>query len=176
MESNALNFESILNVIFKTTTKSAQFFADCYLRKDISIISRWKNNTVVPKIEDLRKIVEFAVSESTGVQRIVMKDEIIKILKASPLKKDILEVILEKENFEDFLTETLSALSIDYGYIIGENNELKPCDNKTQQYKNNTAVDLETYAKSLHDNAEDVIGNYTGVVQFDLLMLKQKKR
>ncbi|WP_205410212.1 hypothetical protein [Acetivibrio cellulolyticus] len=105
-----------------------------------------------------------------------MKDEIIKILKASPLKKDILEVILEKENFEDFLTETLSALSIDYGYIIGENNELKPCDNKTQQYKNNTAVDLETYAKSLHDNAEDVIGNYTGVVQFDLLMLKQKEK
>lgn len=174
METNSLNFESILNIIFKTTTKSAQFFADCYLKKDLSIISRWKNNIVVPKIEDLLKIAEFAVSESTGVQRIVMKDEIKKILKGSPIKKDILEVILEKENFEDFLIETLSALSIDYEYIISENDQLKPCDNKTQQNKNNAAVDLGTYVKALHDNAEDVAGNYTGVVQFDLLMLKQK--
>ncbi|OPZ87209.1 MAG: hypothetical protein BWY74_03454 [Firmicutes bacterium ADurb.Bin419] len=173
MRNSAINFENILNIIFKTTTKSAQFFADCYLKKDISIISRWKNNIVVPKIEDLRKIVEFAKSESTGVQRVVIKDEITKLLKSSPIKKDILEIILEKENFEDFLMETLSALSIDYKDIISENNEDNICDQKTQQCKDFKSIDKETH-ESNHNEEKDVVGNYTGVVQFDLLMLRKK--
>ncbi len=175
MRDNAINFENILNIIFRTTTKSAQFFADCYLRKDISIISRWKNNTIIPKIEDLRKIVEFAISESTGVQRVVMRNEITKLLKSSPIKKDILEVIIEKESFEDFLTETLSALSIEYKEIICESNEAILFDKKKQQRKESESIDVETCSSNSHSE-NDIVGNYTGVVQFDLLMLKQKEK
>ncbi len=174
MQNKALNVENILNIIFKTTTKSAQFFADSYLKKDISIVSRWKNNTVVPKVEDLRKVVEFAVSESTGVQRVVMKEEIIKLLDNSSLKRDIHKVIVEKEDFEDFLIEALSILTVDYENIISKCNNPINHNTNAQQCKDNKSDEPEAHSCKISGNEKDVIGNYTGVVQFDLLMLKQK--
>ena len=133
MIDKSINLGKALNIIFKTTTKSAQIFADFYLRKDISIISRWRNNVVIPKSGDLRKIVEFTLNESTGVQRIVIKDELIKLLNNSSIKKEIKNVILEKDSFEDFLVEFLSALTIERD-MAKENIRQKTSSNNTRLY------------------------------------------
>ncbi|MFZ5986037.1 MAG: hypothetical protein ACOYWZ_02805 [Bacillota bacterium] len=174
MADRILNIENVLNIIFKTTTKSTQFFADSYLMKDISVISRWRNNSVFPKFEDLKKIVEFAVNESTGVQRVVMKDEILKLLNNSSLKKEIKKVILEKEAFDDFLTEILSALTIEHQSYIMEINNIKSYPgNSTSKYINIKQEDHNIQKDSISENIEDISGDFSGIVKFDLVMLKQ---
>lgn len=177
MTDNALNIENVLSIIFKTTTKSAQFFADFYLRKDISVISRWRNNNVIPKTEDIAKIVEFSVKESTGVQQLVIRDQITKIINNSSLKEEIKDIIINKESFEGFLTETLSALTVSYDSIIMNADNIKSFSGeKKPNYSNNDPDQSNIQKKNIFADAENIEGDYTGIMKFDLVMLNKKNK
>jgi hypothetical protein len=159
MEKNTFSLENVLNIIFRTTTKSAQIFADLYLRKDVSIISRWKNNSSTPKIEDFRKIVDFTVNESTAVQRVAMKDEIKRLLNYSSLNEEIKTVIFQKEGFDDFLLETLSASAFANQNDISTTNSIEHYSkDKNQNYlkRQNSTIDID--------------GVYTGTINFDVVL------
>lgn len=79
----------IFEVIFKVTRKNANVLADMYLLKDKSIISKWKNRKNTPKAEDIKKIVEFVISESTTSQKKIIRDSIENQLKDSSIKKKL---------------------------------------------------------------------------------------
>ena len=173
MTDNSLNIDTVLNIILKTTTKSPQIFADFYLRKDISIISRWRNGTVIPKTEDFKKIVEFVLNESTEVQRLVIKDELISILKNSLLKKELKHTIIKKEAFEDFLIEFLSIFTIEFDLC----EEIKSNQPATKKYfitkKNSANTQAKNKEHEQMDNQNDISGNYKGLVKFDLCIDKK---
>jgi hypothetical protein len=168
MTDNSLNIDTVLNIIFKTTTKSPQIFADFYLRKDISIISRWRNGTVVPKTEDLKKIVEFTLNESTEVQRLIIKNEFLSILKNSLLKQELKQTIIKKEAFEDFLIEFLSIFTVEFD-LYEEIKSNQPAKKKYFTPKKRSA-DTEAESKELEltDEKNDISGNYKGMVEFNL--------
>lgn len=173
MKDNSLNIDNVLNIIFKTTTKSPQIFADFYLRKDISIISRWRNGTIVPKTEDLKKIVEFVLNESTEVQRLVIKDELLSILRNSLLKQELKRLIIKKEAFEDFLIEFLSVLTIEFD-LSKEIKSSQPAAIKyftPKKHSNNTQAKNKELEQK--DNQNDISGNYKGIVKFDLSISKK---
>ncbi len=173
MTDNSLNIDNVLNIIFKTTTKSPQIFADFYLRKDISIISRWRNGTILPKIEDSKKIVEFVINESTEVQRVVIKDELVNILKTSLIRKDIKTLILKKETFEDFLIEFLSALTIDCD-LSEQIKYIQPSEKKhftPKKHSVNTVINKK-YLEQMN-NQNNISGDYKGTVKFDLSIDKK---
>lgn len=173
MTDNSLNIDNVLNIIFKTTTKSPQIFADFYLRKDISIISRWRNGTIMPKTDDFKKIVEFVLNESTEVQRLVIKDELLSILKNSSIKQELKKLIIKKEAFDDFLIEFLSVLTIDFD--LNEEQEYSQPAAKKYFTPKKHSTDTEAKSKEL-DQMEDknnISGNYKGVVKFDLTIDKK---
>ncbi len=173
MKDNSLNIDNVLNIIFKTTTKSPQIFADFYLRKDISIISRWRNGTIIPKTEDLKKIVEFVLNESTEVQRLVIKDELLSILKNSSLKQKLKSLIIKKETLEDFLIELLSVLTIDFDL----SEEIKYSQPAAKKYFTPKKHSVNTEDNSLEqdqmDDQDNIPCNYRGIVNFDLSIDKK---
>ncbi|QNU65464.1 hypothetical protein EHE19_011035 [Ruminiclostridium herbifermentans] len=173
MTDNSLNIDNVLNIIFKTTTKSPQIFADFYLRKDISIISRWRNGTIVPKTEDLKKIAEFVLNESTEVQRLVIKNELISILRNSLLKQELKQTIINKENFEDFLIEFLSIFTIEFD-LYEETKSNHPAAKKIFTPKKRSAsIELENKELEQIDNQNDISGNYKGIMKFNLSIDKK---
>ncbi|GEM_PF-5260813 len=108
MEIKIFTIKDLLEVIFSTMDRSAGYFADAYLLKSVSIISKWKSKKVKPQKEDINKIVEFVVNESTIVQQKTIRDKINGLVNESSLSTDIKEFILCIEDFELFLKETLT--------------------------------------------------------------------
>ena len=51
------DMKTLLEIIFKYTKKNARILADRYLLKDVSIISKWRNNVVCPKMMILLKLL-----------------------------------------------------------------------------------------------------------------------
>ncbi|RXE58524.1 hypothetical protein [Acetivibrio mesophilus] len=118
MDKKILTIKQLLEVIFATINRSAGYFAGAYLLKDVSIISKWKSEKVTPKKEDISKIVEFVIGESTIIQQKTLRDKINILIKESSLSTDIKEFILCIEDFEIFLEETLTiAVSQDNSYF-----------------------------------------------------------
>lgn len=171
-----INIDNILNIIFKITAKSPQILADFYLRKDISILSRWRNGSIVPKTEDLKKIVEFVLNESTEVQRFVIKEELINLLNNSSLKQDIKNIILEKETFKDFLVELLSLLTIECN--LSEQTALDElASNKISTPEKHIDTNETYHEKQESINVKsNISGNYTGILKFDLSMQKNDSK
>ncbi|WP_010681224.1 NPCBM/NEW2 domain-containing protein [Acetivibrio cellulolyticus] len=121
----------IFEVIFKVTRKNANVLADMYLLKDKSIISKWKNRKNTPKAEDIKKIVEFVISESTTSQKKIIRDSIENQLKDSSIKKEVKDIILNIEDFSEFLVEAISLAASDDQPLDKEiNSEDQSADNK----------------------------------------------
>jgi hypothetical protein len=104
-----LNIKNILDILFKVTKKSANILADAYLLKDVSTISKWKNNKVVIKSEDINKIVQFAVKESSIVQREMIRKEIEVLINNSGLNASIKKVLFNVDDFGKFIEEALNV-------------------------------------------------------------------
>lgn len=124
MDKKILTIKPLLEVIFVAINRSAGYFADTYLLKDVSIISKWKSKKVTPKKEDISKIIEFVIAESTIIQQKTIRDKVVVLIKESSLSADIKELILCIEDFELFLEETLTISVSQDNYcfttIIGE--------------------------------------------------------
>jgi len=118
---NTLEFKTLLEMILKVTQKNASNLADSYLLKDSSIISRWKTKRATPKSYDLDKIVEFTLTESSASQRKILRDRIEALVRSSEIEQEIKKLILDKDDFGDFLRETLSV-SVCGSYITGQDN------------------------------------------------------
>lgn len=108
MEIKIFTIKDLLEVIFASINRSAGYFADAYLLKSVSIVSKWKSKKVKPQKEDINKIVEFVVKESTIVEQKTIRDKINCLVNESSLSTDIKEFILCIEDFELFLKETLT--------------------------------------------------------------------
>jgi hypothetical protein len=67
MGDSYLNIKNVLSILFVVTKKSANILADRYLLKDVSIISKWKNNKAEIKTDDINRIVDFANSETSEI-------------------------------------------------------------------------------------------------------------
>ena len=80
------DMKTLLEIIFKYTKKNARILADRYLLKDVSIISKWRNNVVCPKNDDIVKIVEFVNDEATISQKELIRDNIRNYLKMHQLR------------------------------------------------------------------------------------------
>ena len=113
-----IDIKHILEIIFKTTKKSARFFSDSYLCKDVSILSKWKSKKTVPRSDDLSKVVEFTMQEANSSQRIVIRNKIEDLIKNSYLEENIRNNLLIKDNFEEFLSETLSVSIMEKTWIM----------------------------------------------------------
>jgi len=101
--------KTLLQIIFKYTKKNAKILADEYLLKDVSIISKWRNNVIYPKNDDILKIVEFVNNETTSSQKELIRDNIEELLKKAPIKSKIRDIILNTEDFNEFLKEAISV-------------------------------------------------------------------
>lgn len=102
MEIKIFTIKDLLEVIFASINRSAGYFADAYLLKSVSIVSKWKSKKVKPQKEDINKIVEFVVKESTIVEQKTIRDKINCLVNESSLSTDIKEFILCIEDFELF--------------------------------------------------------------------------
>jgi len=89
------------------------FFADSYLFKDPSIISKWKIGRALPSNDDIEKIVTFTVNEMTGNQHKILRSALEDLIRNSIIDKDITidneikESLLSIEDFKNFLSEVL---------------------------------------------------------------------
>lgn len=109
MKNNILDMRNVLELIFKTTKKKGNILADCYIIKDSSIISKWKNGKSKPLIEDLSKIVEFTYKESSEIQRKIIRNEIEVLILNSNLTESIKSSLLKISNSKEFLSEVLNV-------------------------------------------------------------------
>ncbi len=162
MEDNYFNLKNILGILFKITKKNANILADRYLLKEVSIISKWKNNKADIKSEDISRIVEFAVKESSEVQRKMIRKEIITIIDCSSITEEIKEMIIGIKDFGEFVEESLNVCT-SWSYDVPDVNPNNVFSNKlgtTKEY----SLDLE----------KGIEGGYKGIVKFDLQLHKNK--
>jgi cytoskeletal protein RodZ len=179
MKTNeVLKIKDLLDIIYKTTNKNSNILAGMYLLKDVSIISKWKNNKVSPKTEDISKIVEFAIAESSEAQRRMMRDNIKELILNSSLKEEIKKLILNIVDFEKFLTEVLNISTC-------SNNEKIQLDDRIGSFKTKAIRDNEDGNSDIkesgvgHSLISDLVGNiegkYSGIVEFDMVLYKNEK-
>lgn len=154
MKNNIFDIRNVLELIFKTTKKKGNILADCYLIKDSSIISKWKNGKSKPSIEDLSKIVEFTYKESSEMQRKIIRNEIEGLILNSYLAESIKSSLLRISSFKEFLSEVLNVAT------AGETN-LKGASNLPGKAKK---LDVMKVIPSDKD------GDYTGEVEFNLTL------
>lgn len=131
LKRDIFNIKSLLTIILITTNKSTQFFADSYLLKHHSAVSRWCNGKAVPNTEDLSKIVEFTISETTNTQRKLIKDQITSLVNESAIDKDIQASVLAIDDFSSFLLECLKICACKLSYSLNAH--------KLNRYKNDSA-------------------------------------
>lgn len=156
MENGTFDFRSLLDVILNANNKSPSILADMYLCKDDAVIYRWKRNELVPKNDDIAKIVDFASKESTGVQRIAIRNEVEGLVLNSSLRRDIKEVILNSEDFGEFLLEAFSASICNPQSI---STVKKTGSVEGYSLKDNTTDE---------DSTQNLNGKYTGTLKFEL--------
>lgn len=173
MEERVLSIKNMLDIILKTTKKNANILADRYLLKDVSLISKWRNNKVVPKNDDISQIVDFAVNESTEVQRRLIRDKIELLIYNSSLKENIKETILNIEAFDEFLEEALNSSTAAY-YKDGRLNSQagKRPEKAEEDYSGEEDENADSTAP---DSKKDIDGEYSGIVKFDLILTKKNR-
>ena len=88
------SLKNVLEIIFESTNKNACILADSYLLKDISTISRWRNGKTLPKHDDIDKVIEFTIKESTTKLKAKLKTRLKTILNTKTKLKIILKTIL----------------------------------------------------------------------------------
>lgn len=162
MEDNYFNIKNILGILFKITKKNANILADRYLLKEVSIISKWKNNKADIKAEDIIRIVDFAVKESSEVQRKMIRKEIVTLINTSPITDEIKEMVVGIKDFGEFLGESLNVCT-SWSYDVPDVINKSAIGEKTgsgSEYKVNQENGIE--------------GDYKGIVRFDLQLLKNK--
>jgi|GEM_PF-2278915 len=163
--NRVLDFKNVLNIIFKATKKKASILADMYLIKEASIIYKWNSKIVVPGNDDINKIVKFSVNESSKVQKKVIRANIEKLLSNSSLNDDIKDEIMKIELFDAFLYEVL-CISTEEDFCEENNIESK---NKTSDisFSDNEITDVNIM--------ENLKGDFSGVVKFDLNLKKKEQ-
>ncbi len=161
MKNNILDLRNVLELIFKTTKKKGNILADCYLIKDSSIISKWKNGKSKPLIEDLSKIVEFTYKESSEMQRKIIRNEIEVLILNSNLTESIKSSLLKISNFKEFLSEVLNVATAGNDVLQEASN---PPD-KASNLKKLDAMKLFSYDKN---------GDYTGEVELNLTLSNEE--
>lgn len=149
------NIKAVLEIIFKVTKKNADILAHIYLLKDKSIISKWKNNKAIPRNDDISKIVEFVVNESTLSQKKIIRDNIEILIEKEPIKGDLKNIILNTTDFAEFLKEALS-LSISLSETDIEPQDIKDTNDSVKNY----------FAGHIKNKNR----RYNGTLEFDLVM------
>ncbi len=162
MEDNYFNLKNILGIFFKITKKSANILADRYLLKEVSIISKWKNNKAEIKSEDISRIAEFAVKETSEVQRKMIRKEIQTIINCSSITEEIKEMLIEIKDFGEFIEESLNVCT-SWSYDVPDVNTNNGFTNK-----------LSSSDEFNLDLGKGLEGGYKGIVKFDLELLKNK--
>lgn len=166
MQNNTLNIRNVLELIFKTTKKKGNILADCYLIKNSSIISKWKNSKSKPSIEDLDKIVEFAYKESSDMQRKIIRNEIECLIINSSLKESMKNSLLKISSFKEFLSEALNVATSGNDGIQDSSNMLHNNDSVIESDKSYNTKELD----AIKVFSGDKEGNYTGEVEFNLTL------
>lgn len=169
MENNTLNIRNVLELIFKTTKKKGNILADCYLIKNSSIISKWKNSRSKPSIEDLAKIVEFAYKESSEMQRKIIRNEIECLVINSSLKENMKNSLLRISGFKEFLSEVLNVVTAGKENLQDSSTVLKS-DSLIKLDKPNNINELDDFKPFLGDKE----GKYAGELEFDLILSNDK--
>ncbi|MCX7748725.1 MAG: hypothetical protein N2645_17845 [Clostridia bacterium] len=174
-----LSVHKILNIIIKTVNKSPTILSDRYLEKDVSVISKWKRNKFLPKQNDISKIVDFAVEESTFTQREFMRDQIELLISQADIRKDIKVQILNIESFKEFLLEALnlsSAISARKATVgRGMENFLNRFDEETKQDMG-LKGDFQNIDSSDMGSESDNDDPLRGFMQFDLHLFNKTKQ
>lgn len=171
MNENILSIKNILDIIFKTIKKNANYLADSYLLKDVSMIYKWKCNKIVPRSEDITRIVEFTLNESSEAQRRIVRDHIEQLIINSNLKEDIKYSIISTESFEGFLKGALDISTTGYKDVLAQDESIEPFSIKLdhKDFKKGTSDSVKKAILS----GEGIDGEYSGVMKFDLVLNKK---
>jgi hypothetical protein len=149
------DMKTLLEIIFKYTNKNARILADQYLLKDVSIISKWRNNVICPRNDDIVKIVEFVNDEATISQKELIRDNIEELLKNAPIKTKIKDIIIHTNDFCEFLKEAISVSTLEY-----ERKNILYCSEEKKRTR--SIVKKEPQAKQK--------GAYSGTVELDFIL------
>ncbi|MDP4182214.1 MAG: hypothetical protein Q8942_14135 [Bacillota bacterium] len=153
-----LNLKSILEIILKAAQKNANILAHRYLLKDESIISKWKNKKAIPRNDDIKKIVEFAQNETTLTQKKIIREKIEGLVRSSHIEEEFKNIILNTQDFGEFLEEALSVS------VSG--------DDAIFQYKK--VRDKRHTDGSNYTGKENSGRKYTGTLEFDLIVPEER--
>jgi hypothetical protein len=171
MNENILSIKNILDIIFKTIKENASYFADSYLLKDVSMIYKWRCNKVVPKSEDITRIVEFTFKESSEAQRRIIRDQIEQLIVDSTLKEEIRYSIINTDSFEEFLKVALDISTAGCEEVRESNESIEPFSIKLDDtdLKKETSESIRKEILS----GDGIDGEYSGVMKFDLVLNKK---
>lgn len=186
MKKSDLSLREVLEVIFSVANKRAGFFADSYLFKDPSIISKWKIGRALPSNDDIEKIVTFTVNEMTENQHKILRSALEDLIRNSIIDKDITidneikESLLSIEDFKNFLSEVLRiAKTVNRsnkqindkfsGNLCG----ISGTDEKEGSDSSGKNIVLDN---AVIVSSEDMEGTYSGIVEFNMRLLKKKDR
>lgn len=176
MQNYVLNIGDILDIILKTTKKNANNLAHTYLIKDSSIISKWKRDKAKPTNEDILKIVDFTLDESSETQRRIIRNEIEILIVRSLLKDEIKDSLLHIADFSKFLCEVINISTASYGNNICRkaiNQKSVTCEfNMSSGPENNRPKEYESDRESGVAFSDGLEGNYSGIVEFNLHLSK----
>lgn len=166
-----------MDVLFRVTKKSAHILADVYLMKDVSTISKWKNNKVIVKSDDINKIVQFAVKESSIVQREMIREEIEVLINNSVLNDSIKVMLFEIDDFDKFIEEALNVSTslCDNVSVFGRKSASL---NGIYMGKKGFSYDVcsgNDEVNILENVDKETEGRYLGVMKFNFFLSESKK-
>lgn len=157
--NKSLNFKNVLDIILKTTKKKVSILADMYLFKGVSMVYKWNNMIVTPSDEDINRIVEFTVKESSEIQKRIIRDSLEKLIIDSFISEDIKNEIIGIRSFDEFIYEVLN-ISTEEDYCEEAEESVNVKVNDSGGIVDHIIMD------------QDLSGKYSGVVTFDLNLKK----
>lgn len=111
------------------------------------------------------KIVDFTYGESTATQRKMIRNEIEILIYNSSLNNEIKESLLHIVEFKEFLIEVLNVSSSSLGRISKQKNLIVQPSDEDEFDKASVSEPITAF----HNFVE---GNYSGVVEFNLVLSK----
>ena len=111
MSQRILSFGSLLRILLTNTNSTSAYFANHYVYKDPSLISKWLHDTQFPTPDTFPNIVQFAMEQSSMSTKKLMRIEINRVIENSSLDDETKRTLGEITEFDNYLIDVLNALA-----------------------------------------------------------------
>lgn len=110
-EKQIFSLGAVLNILLTNTNCRSSYFANHYVYKDASLVSKWLHNAQFPTPDVFPLVVRFTLEQSNAATRSIMRIEIDRLVYQAGLDDATNQALADITDFDGYLLGVLNVLS-----------------------------------------------------------------